>query len=164
MKQSTILEVCEAVRAFLAPVIQKMLPGAESAVAFPSIVDATAPPKLYVEPGAQEFRQVARDAMEDNIRIGVSVTGYVGTTDAEQYRAYLAAVEEMVRALLFHRFEVSGGVFRVVVAMIDGAPFGATIDGGLYNGEAIEQAYAFRGRFEVTLTRIVRVDNDFGAV
>ncbi len=162
-QQSTVLELCEAVRAFLEPTIQKTFPGVESSVAFPSIVDTTTPPKVFVEPGAQEFRQVARDALEDNIRVGVSLVGYVGTAGAEQFRAYLAAVEEMTRALLFQRFEAAGGVFRVFLATIDGAPYGATIDGGLYNGEAIEQAYTFRGRVEIVLTQIVRVRDD-GAV
>lgn len=158
MTGSIVLDVCEAVRSFLAPVVQKRLPGVELVVAFPPILDTTTPPKVYVEPGTQELKPAARDAFEEVVRVGVSLCGYVGTADPSAYREYLVTVEEMTRALLFARFHVDGADFRVFIATIDGAPFGETVDGGLYNGEAVACAYTFRSHIEVTLTRILKAE------
>lgn len=155
---STVLNVCDAVRLFLAPIVQKRLQGVELVVAFPPILDSTTPPKVYVEPGTQELKMAARDALEETLRIGVSLCGYVGTASAAAYRDYLVAVEEMTRALLFARFHVDGGDFRVFIATIDGAPFGETTDGGLYNGEAVACSYTFRSHIEVTLMRILKAE------
>lgn len=155
---STVLKVCEAVRSFLAPIVQKRLQGVELVVAFPPILDSTTPPKVYVEPGTQELKRTARDAFEEIVRVGVSLCGYVGTADPSAYRDYLVTVEEMTRALLFARFNVDGADFRVFIATIDGAPFGETVDGGLYNGEAVACSYTFRSHIEVTLTRVLKAE------
>lgn len=158
MTGSTVLNVCEAVRSFLAPTVQKRLQGVELVVAFPPILDSTTPPKVYVEPGTQDLKRAARDAFEEIMRVGVSLCGYVGTASPSAYRDYLIAVEEMTRALLFARFAVDGADFRVFIATIDGAPFGETTDGGLYNGEAVACSYTFRSHIDVTLTRILKAE------
>ena len=158
MTGSIVLDLCEVVRSFLAPVVQMRLQGVELVVAFPPILDSTTPPKVYVEPGTQELKRTARDAFEEEVRVGVSLCGYVGTASPSAYRDYLASVEEMTRALLFARFHVDGADFRVLVATVDGAPFGETADGGLYNGEAVACAYTFRSHIDVTLTRILKAE------
>lgn len=158
MTGSTVLNLCEVVRSFLAPVVQMRLQGVDLVVAFPPILDSTTPPKVYVEPGTQELKRTARDAFEEVVRVGVSLCGYVGTASPSAYRDYLSSVEEMTRALLFARFHVDDSDFRVLVATVDGAPFGETVDGGLYNGEAVACAYTFRSHIEVTLTRILKAE------
>lgn len=134
------------------------LQGVDLVVSFPPILDSTTPPKVYVEPGTQELKRTARDAFEEVVRVGVSLCGYVGTASTSAYRDYLASVEEMTRALLFARFHVDDADFRVLVATVDGAPFGETVDGGLYNGEAVACAYTFRSHIDVTLTRILKAE------
>lgn len=158
MTGSTVLNLCEVVRSFLAPVVQMRLQGVDLVVSFPPILDSTTPPKVYVEPGTQELKRTARDAFEEVVRVGVSLCGYVGTASPSAYRDYLVAVEEMTRALLFARFHVDVGDFRVFIATIDGAPFGETTDGGLYNGDAVACSYTFRSHIEVTLTRILKAE------
>lgn len=158
MTGSTVLSLCEVVRSFLAPVVQMRLQGVDLVVSFPPILDSTTPPKVYVEPGTQELKRTARDAFEEIVRVGVSLCGYVGTASPSAYRDYLASVEEMTRALLFSRFHVDDADFRVLVATVDGAPFGETVDGGLYNGEAVACAYTFRSHIDVTLTRILKAE------
>lgn len=158
MTGSIILDLCEVVRSFLAPVVQMRLRGVDLVVAFPPILDSTTPPKVYVEPGTQELKRTARDAFEEVVRVGVSLCGYVGTASPSAYRDYLASVEEMTRALLFARFHVDDADFRVLVATVDGAPFGETVDGGLYNGEAVACAYTFRSHIDVTLTRFLKTE------
>lgn len=158
MTGSIVLNLCEVVRSFLAPVVQMRLHGVELVVAFPPILDSTTSPKVYVEPGTQELKRTARDAFEEVVRIGVSLCGYVGTASPSAYRDYLASVEEMTRALLFARFHVDDADFRVLVATVDGAPYGETVDGGLYNGEAVACSYTFRSHIDVTLTRILKAE------
>lgn len=158
MTGSTVLRLCEVVRSFLAPVVQMRLQGVDLVVSFPPILDSTTPPKVYVEPGTQELKRTARDAFEEVVHVGVSLCGYVGTASPSAYRDYLASVEEMTRALLFARFHVDDADFRVLVATVDGAPFGETVDGGLYNGEAVACAYTFRSHIDVTLTRILKAE------
>lgn len=158
MTGSTVLSLCEVVRSFLTPVVQMRLQGVDLVVSFPPILDSTTPPKVYVEPGTQELKRTARDAFEEVVRVGVSLCGYVGTASPSAYRDYLASVEEMTRALLFARFHVDDADFRVLVATVDGAPFGETTDGGLYNGEAVACAYTFRSHIDVILTRILKAE------
>lgn len=158
MTGSIVLALCDVVRSFLAPVVQMRLQGVDLVVSFPPILDSTTPPKVYVEPGTQELKRTARDAFEEVVRVGVSLCGYVGTASPSAYRDYLASVEEMTRALLFARFHVDGADFRVLVATVDGAPFGETADGGLYNGEAVACAYTFRSHIGVALTRILKAE------
>ena len=158
MTGSSVLDLCEVVRSFLSPVVQMRLQGVDLVVAFPPILDSTTPPKVYIEPGTQELKRTARDAFEEVVRVGVSLCGYVGTASPAAYRDYLASVEEMTRALLFARFHVDDADFRVLVATVDGAPFGETVDGGLYNGEAVACSYTFRSHIDVALTRILKAE------
>lgn len=116
---------------------------------------------VFVTPASQTFNRDARDVLAETTAMQITLAAYTagewGEIDPD---AILALVPEITLSLLYEDFSVDGRLYHLQDVTSSGAAFvdsAAAVDGGLFDSDALGDAYIFQVPLLLTFQRFLKM-------
>ena len=120
-------------------------------------------PRVIITPAAQTYKRVARDVVGEVTTVNISVCAYIADAadnNSEAVDYCLEVVPGIIKSLFADELETDGRLYHIEDVTCAGAAFNDTdapVEGGLYDADAIADAFIYATTIVLTLKRYLKM-------